>query len=56
MYLSGRNDPHTQVTVVRWKDTHHYPAARLPGITEFVLAINNTDGSVPHVTVEEQGR
>ncbi|XP_050724390.1 UDP-glucuronosyltransferase 2A3-like isoform X3 [Eriocheir sinensis] len=44
-----------QVTVVRWKDTHQYPAARLPGITEFVLAINNTDGAVPHVTAEERG-
>ncbi|XP_045102512.1 UDP-glucuronosyltransferase 2A3-like isoform X2 [Portunus trituberculatus] len=44
-----------QVTVVRWKDTHHYPASRNPGITEFVLAINNTDGAVPHVTMEERG-
>ncbi|KAG7177005.1 UDP-glucuronosyltransferase 2B7-like, partial [Homarus americanus] len=43
-----------QVTVVRWQDTHHYPPANHHGITEIVLAINNTDGSVPHMTVEER--
>ncbi|KAK8741965.1 hypothetical protein OTU49_002041, partial [Cherax quadricarinatus] len=43
-----------QVTVVRWQDSHQYPAADHPGITEFVLAINNSDGSIPHMTLEER--
>ncbi|XP_071539169.1 UDP-glucuronosyltransferase 2A3-like [Panulirus ornatus] len=43
-----------QVTVVRWRDTQSYPAANHPAITEFVLAINNSDGTVPHMTPEDR--
>ncbi|XP_064102909.1 UDP-glucuronosyltransferase 2A3-like [Macrobrachium nipponense] len=43
-----------QVEVIRWKDEHHYPTANHPNITEHVMAINNTDGSIPHLTVEER--
>ncbi|XP_068242837.1 UDP-glucosyltransferase 2-like [Palaemon carinicauda] len=43
-----------QVEVIRWKDEHDYPRENSPNITEHVLAINNTDGSIPHLTVEER--
>lgn len=43
-----------EVTVLRWKDTHNYPDANHPGIKEHVLAINNTDGTIPRLTVEER--
>ncbi|XP_042877104.1 UDP-glucuronosyltransferase 2A3-like [Penaeus japonicus] len=43
-----------EVTVLRWKDTHQYPDANHPNIREHVLAINNTEGAIPHLTVEER--
>ncbi|CAL4125592.1 unnamed protein product [Meganyctiphanes norvegica] len=45
-----------QVTVVRWRDSHSYSPLDDPNITEYVLAINNTHGNVPHVSQEERGR
>ncbi|KAK7072886.1 putative UDP-glycosyltransferase [Halocaridina rubra] len=43
-----------EVVVVRWKDSHNYPAFQHPNITEEILAINNTDGNVPYLTRDER--
>ncbi|XP_053635368.1 UDP-glucuronosyltransferase 2A3-like [Cherax quadricarinatus] len=42
-----------QVTVVRWQEARQLPVVDHPSITEIVLTINNTDGSVPYMTLEE---
>ncbi|XP_066939205.1 UDP-glucuronosyltransferase 1A10-like [Macrobrachium rosenbergii] len=43
-----------QIEIIRWKDEHHYPPISNPNITEHELAMNNTDGSIPHLSVEER--
>lgn len=42
-----------QVVVIRWKDDHNLSPAQHQNITEHVLAINNTDGTIPHLSVSE---
>ncbi|CAL4077199.1 unnamed protein product, partial [Meganyctiphanes norvegica] len=45
-----------KVDVVRWQDNHFYPPMNHPSITEHVMAINNSMGTVPYVTHEERGK
>ncbi|XP_076050398.1 UDP-glucuronosyltransferase 2A3-like [Oratosquilla oratoria] len=45
-----------QVTVVRWLDIHELQLETHPNITEHILAINNSDGSLSFLTQEERAR
>ncbi|XP_068232745.1 UDP-glucuronosyltransferase 1A10-like isoform X2 [Palaemon carinicauda] len=42
------------IEIIRWKDEHNYPPIIHPNITEHELAMNNTEGNIPYLSVEER--
>ncbi|XP_076042323.1 UDP-glucuronosyltransferase 2B15-like [Oratosquilla oratoria] len=45
-----------QITVVRPLEKNMYDFAKSPNITEFLIGVNNSDGKLPYLTHEENGR
>ncbi|XP_076047795.1 UDP-glucuronosyltransferase 2B33-like [Oratosquilla oratoria] len=45
-----------KVTAIRWLDGHNYPLETHSNITEYVLAVNNSDGTLALLSHEERAR
>ena len=45
-----------QIKLVRWLDDHNYPKLTEKGITEIVMAVNNSDGTIPMFSHSERAR